>query len=44
MEELQSRRRRQAQEDLGLTTQREQREIDRSIEKEERRKAKKEAK
>ena len=44
MEELQSRRRSQAQEDLGLTTQREQKEINRSIEKEEQRKAQKEAK
>lgn len=44
MEELQSRRRHQAQEDLGLTTQRERREIEHSIEKEEQRKARKEAK
>lgn len=44
MEEFQSSRRRQAQEDLGLTTQKEQNAINRSLEKEERRKAKKEAK
>ena len=43
MEEFQSSRRRQAQEDLGLTTQKEQNAINRSLEKEERRKAKKEA-
>lgn len=44
MEELQSKRRRQAQEDLGLTTQRERREIEHSIKKEEQRKARKGAK
>lgn len=44
MENLRSSRRRQAQEDLGLTSQREQMEIDRSIEKEEQRRARKEAK
>lgn len=43
MEEFQSSRRRQAQEDLGLTTQKEQNAINRSLEKEAQRKAKKEA-
>lgn len=43
MEELQSRRRRQVKEELGLTTQQEQIAIHRSIEKEEQRRARKEA-
>ena len=42
MEEFQSGRRRQAQEDLGLTSQEEQMDIERSIRKEEQRKAEKE--
>ena len=42
MEDLQSGRRRQAQEDLGLTSQEEQMDIERSIRKEEQRKAEKE--
>ena len=42
MEDFQSGRRRQAQEDLGLTSQEEQMDIERSIRKEEQRKAEKE--
>ena len=42
MEDFQSGRRRQAQEDLGLTSQEEQMDIEKSIRKEEQRKAEKE--
>ena len=44
MSDFQSGRRRQAQDDLGLTTEVEQKEINRSLEKEERRKARKQEK